>query len=118
MSRRRKQVLAAITVLCVAGGALYLVLASLNPNRVTTDAQPRVTGAATELGGSQLMVRAADREDPRLNGQVFVVKNGRPPRVAGRELAWARGYLAPGRGLGLATASTTKRRSSTPRCGP
>ncbi len=106
MSRRRKQALAAITVLCVAGGALYLVLASLNPNEVTTDAQPRLAGAATELAGSQLMVRAADREDPRLNGQVFVVKDGRPRRLAGQELACERVYFAAGRGLCLATAET------------
>jgi len=106
VSRRRKQALAAITVLCIAGGALYLVLASLDPNEVTTDAQPRVASAATELAGSQLMVRAADRDDPRLNGQVFVVKNGRPRQLAGQELACERVYFAAGHGLCLATAET------------
>jgi hypothetical protein len=106
VSRRRKRALAAITALCVAGGALYLVLASLNPNEVTTDARPHAAGAATELAGSQLMVRAADRDDPRLNGRVFVLKNGHPHQLAGDELACERVYFAAGRGLCLATAET------------
>jgi len=105
LSRRRKQVLAAITALCVGGGIVYLVLAALNPNQVTTDARPVASGG-TKLLGSQLMVRAVDRDDPQLNGRVFVVKGGKPQRLAGRELACERVYFAAGRGLCLATAET------------
>lgn len=106
MSRARRRALAAIAALCVGGGAIYLVVAALNPNSVTTDARPLASGAATELAGSQLMVRAVDRDDPRLNGRVFVVKGGHPRRLAGDELACERVYFAAGRGLCLATAET------------
>jgi hypothetical protein len=105
LSRRRKQALAAITALCVGGGILYLVLASLNPNDVTTDARP-VAGDATALAGAQLMVRAADPHDPGLNGRVFVVKAGHPRQLAGGEMACERVYFAAGRGLCLSTAET------------
>lgn len=98
--------LVAITVLCVGAGILYLILASLSPNRVTTDARPLASGDGTELEGSQLMVRAVDRADPRLNGRVFVVKEGRPQQLTGQELACERVYFAGGRGLCLATAET------------
>jgi hypothetical protein len=106
MSRRQRRALAVITGLCVGGGVIYLVLAAFNPNQVTTDARPLVSRGGTELTGSQLMVRAVDREDPRLNGRVFVVRDGRPQQLAGRELACERVYFAGGRGLCLATAET------------
>ena len=105
MSRRRRQALIAIVVLCVGGGVVYLALASLSPNAVTTDARPVASGG-TALRGSQLMVRAVDRNDPRLNGRVFVVKDGEPQRLAGPELACERVYFAAGRGLCMATAET------------
>lgn len=105
MSRQRKLLLAALTALCVGGGLLYLVLAALDPNEVTTDARPVAAGTA-ELSGSELMVRAVDADDPRLNGRVFVVEQGRPQQLAGRELACERVYFAAGRGLCLATAET------------
>ncbi len=72
---------------------------------MTTDARPQASGG-TDLLGSQLMVRAVDRNDPRLNGRVFVVKDGRPQQLAGGELACERVYFAAGRGLCLATAET------------
>lgn len=106
MSRGQRRALALIAVLCVAGAAAYLILAVLSPNQVTSDARPLPGGAATELAGSQLMVRAVDRDDPRLNGRVFVIKGGRPRRLAGGELACERIYFAAGRGLCLATAET------------
>lgn len=106
MSRRRRRALAVITALCIAGGAIYLVLAALNPNQVTTDARPLASRDGTELAGSQLMVRAVDRNDPRLNGRVFVVKDGRPRQLVGDGPACERVYFAGGRGLCLATAET------------
>ncbi len=106
MSRARKRALAAIAGICVLAGAGYLVLAALNPNEVTTDAKPVAGGEEVELGGAQLMVRAVDREDPLLNGHVFVVAGGRPREVAGGELSCARVYFAADRGLCLATAET------------
>jgi len=105
LSKRRKQALAAITALCVGGGILYLVLASLSPNEVTTDARP-VAGGGAELVGAQLMVRAADPNDPGLNGRVFAVKGGHPRQLAGGEMACERVYFAAGRGLCLSTAET------------
>jgi hypothetical protein len=105
LSRRRKQLLAAITALCIAAGIAFLIVAVLNPNRVTTEARPQVSGG-TALLGSQLMVRGVDRDDPLLNGRIFVVKEGRPQQLAGRELACERVYFAAGRGLCLATAET------------
>jgi WD40 repeat protein len=106
VSRRGKQLLAAIAVLCVAGGALYLVLASSDASEERASAQPPIAGPPTALAGSQLMARAVDRNDPRLNGRVFVVKGGRPRQLEGRQLACERVYFAGGRGLCLATAET------------
>jgi hypothetical protein len=105
LSKRRKQALVAIAVLCIGGGILYLALASQSPNQVTADARP-LPGPSTELSGSQLMVRSVDRDDPLLNGQVFVIKEGRPRRLEGEELACERVYFAAGRGLCLSTAET------------
>lgn len=105
MSKRRKQALVAITVLCLGGGLLFLVLASQSPNQVTADARS-LPGPSTELAGSQLIVRTVDREDPRLNGEVFVLKGGHPRRLAGAELDCERVHFAAGRGLCLATAET------------
>ncbi len=105
MSRGRKLALASVTALCVLGGLVYLLVAALSPNEVTSDARPASAGGA-ELEGSQLMVRAVDRDDPRLNGRVFVIRQGRPQQLAGAELACERVYFAAGRGLCLATAET------------
>ena len=106
MSKNRRWALIGITALCVGGGILFLVLASLNPNEVTTDARPLASQGTTELQGSQLMVRAVDPNDPRLNGRVFVVKNGKPQQLKGSELACERVYFAGGRGLCLLTAES------------
>jgi hypothetical protein len=105
LSSGPKLALAAVTALCVLGGLVYLFVAALSPNDVTSDARPASAGSA-ELDGSQLMVRAVDRNDPLLNGRVFVVKQGRPQQLAGGELACERVYFAAGRGLCLATAET------------
>lgn len=106
MSRGRRRALAAVVGICAAGAAAYLVLAVLSPNEVTTDARPTAAGAATELSGSQLIVRAVERDDPSLNGRVFVLKQGRPRVLAGNDLACERVYFAGGRGLCLAAAES------------
>jgi hypothetical protein len=106
VSRARRRALALIAGLCVVGAVGYLVLAALDPNQVTTDARPLAGDGATELVGSQLMVRAVDRNDPRLNGRVFVLREGRPRQLAGDELACERVYFAGGRGLCLSTAES------------
>jgi hypothetical protein len=106
VGRGQKRALAAIFALCVVGGAAFLVSAALSPNQVTTDARPVASRADTDLAGSQLMVRAVDRNDPRLNGRVFVVKDGQPRQLSGDGLACERVYFAAGRGLCLATAET------------
>lgn len=106
MSRARRRALAAIVALCVIVGAAYLVVAAGSPSQVTTDARPLLGRGGAELAGSQLMVRAVDRDDPLLNGRVFVVAGGQPRQLAGRELACERVYFAAGRGLCLATAET------------
>lgn len=106
MSRGRRRALALVAMLCVAGAAAYLTLAVLGPNPAATEAQPLAGGAPTVLAGSQLMVRAVDRDDRLLNGGVFVLKGGHPRRLAGPGLACERVYFAGGRGLCLSTAET------------
>jgi WD40-like Beta Propeller Repeat len=106
LSRGRRRALVLVVVACIAGAAGYLVFAVLSPNQVTTEAQPWVGGGATELAGSQLMVRAVERDDPRLNGRVFVLKGGRPRELAGGELACDRVYFAAGQGLCMVTAAS------------
>jgi hypothetical protein len=108
MSSRRKRALAAAAALCVVLGAIYFVVGVLDSDPTATDAKP-LPGAgepATTLAGAQLMVRAVDRGDPKLNGRVFVLENGRPRQLAGEELSCERVYFAGGRGLCLVTAET------------
>jgi hypothetical protein len=106
MSKARRRALAAIVGVCIVAAAGYLVLAALDPSDVTTDARPSVSGGAVGLTGAQLMVRAVDRDDPFLNGRVFVLAGGRPRQVDGGELSCERVYFAADRGLCLATAET------------
>jgi hypothetical protein len=82
---------------------VYIAVASSDPSSVSTDARPT---AGTELSGAQLMVRAVDRDDPLLNGRVFVLEGGRPEEVADGDLSCERVYFAGGRGLCLATAES------------
>jgi hypothetical protein len=103
VSSGRRRALFALVGLCLAGALGYVVVASLSPSEVTTDARPRATGASIPAG-AELMVRAVEREDPRLNGRVFAVRNGRPEAIPGGELACERVYFAAGRGLCLAVA--------------
>jgi hypothetical protein len=106
MSKARRRALTTIVGLCIVAAGGYLVLAALDPSDVTTDARPSVSGGTVDLTGAQLMVRAVDRDDPFLNGRVFVLAGGRPRQVDGGELSCERVYFAADRGLCLATAET------------
>jgi hypothetical protein len=93
-----------LSALCLLIGAGYVVAAVLSPSEVTTDARPRAASGSSIPGGADLMVRAVERGDPRLNGRIFVVKKGRPEPIPGADLACERVYFAAGRGLCLAVA--------------
>jgi hypothetical protein len=103
MDRGRRRALVAIAALCLLAGGAYVVVAMLDSGRVTSDARPRAV-TASELGGAELMVRAVDPRDRRLNGKVFVLAGGEARQPARSELACQRVYFAGGRGLCLAVA--------------
>ncbi len=106
--RSRTFALAAIVFVCVLGGAGYVTFAALNADGTTSDAQPRLVvdrlGVAAVTPGSEILVRAVDYDNPRLNGQLFTValKADTAPRAAG-DLACERVHEnAAGAGLCLA----------------
>jgi hypothetical protein len=102
LDKRRRNLLVVITVACVVAGAVYLI--AVGPNDLTTDARPQ--GEAADLGGARLMVRGVEGSDPRLNGGVFLVKDGRPEQPEGSKLACERVYYAGGRGLCMAIGAS------------
>jgi hypothetical protein len=104
MDRRRRSALIAIAAICLVAGGAYVFVAALDSGQVTSDAQPRVAAGASALGGAELMVRAVDERDTRLNGGVFVLDRGAPRLPGGEELPCQRVYFAAGRGLCLAVA--------------
>ncbi len=106
MSKGRRWALAAIAGLCIVAGVGYLVFAALDPSSVSTDARPVAGEDVGDLATAQLMVRAVDRDDPFLNGRVFVLEGGHPREVDGGELSCERVYFAGDRGLCLATAES------------
>lgn len=103
MDRGRGKILAAVVVLCVVAGAVYVAVAALGPSETTTDARPRV---AALPANTELMVRAVDPDDPRLNGRVFVARSGRVQRQTGGDLACERVYFAAGRGICMGVADS------------
>jgi hypothetical protein len=104
VDRRRRRLLAVIAGLCVLLGAAYVIAAAMAPSDVTTDARPHSAAGASIPAGAELMVRAVDPDDPRLNGRVFVFARGRAEQVRGSDLACERVYFAAGHGLCLAVA--------------
>jgi WD40-like Beta Propeller Repeat len=102
LDRRRRNLLVVITVACVVAGAAYVIAAG--PNDLTTDARPQ--GDAGSLGDARLMVRGVEGSDPRLNGSVFLVKDGRPEHPPGSKLTCERVYYAGGRGLCMAIGAS------------
>jgi hypothetical protein len=102
MGSGRGKALLVVTVLCVIGGVGYVIAAALGSEDLVTDARPQV--AAGPLPKIDIMVRAVDPRDPRLNGRVFVVRDGQVERSAGDGLACERVYFAAGHGLCLGVA--------------
>ena len=51
-------------------------------------------------------MRGVEGSDPRLNGRVFLVKDGRPEHPEGSKLACERVYYAGGRGLCMALGAS------------
>jgi hypothetical protein len=104
----RALALAAIAAVCVVAGGAYVAIAALTADGTTSDAQPRLVvdqrGVAAVARGGELLVRAVDYDNPRLNGRVFEValRPGAEPRQVG-ELACERIHRnAAGDGLCLA----------------
>jgi len=101
MDSRNAKILLGLVVLCLVAGGAYVALAALGPNETTTDALPE---AHTVLAHTDLMVRAVDPQDPRLNGRVFTVDDGKVQRSASGDLACERLYFAAGRGICMGVA--------------
>jgi hypothetical protein len=101
MASRNLKILVGIVALCVVVGGAYVAVAALGPSETTTDARPR---AGEVLARSELMVRAVDPSNPRLNGQVFIVDHGKVERLKGDALSCERVYFAAGHGLCMGVA--------------
>jgi hypothetical protein len=101
MDSRSPKILVAIVALCVLGAGAYVAYAALGPSETTTDARPR---AGAVLARSELMVRAVDPSNPRLNGRVFIVDHGRVEQPRTNDLSCERVYFAAGHGLCMGVA--------------
>lgn len=100
--------LVAVAATCVLAGGAYVAVAALTADGTTSDAQPRTVvdarGAAAVPPGGELLVRAVDYDNERLNGRLYRAKlaPGSEPRRAG-DLACERVYEnAAGDGICLA----------------
>ncbi|HEU4735767.1 MAG TPA: hypothetical protein VFS48_01915 [Solirubrobacterales bacterium] len=101
MDSRSRKILIAIVALCVLGGGAYVAFAALGPSETTTDARPT---ARAVLGRTDLMVRAVDPDNTRLNGRVFLVDDGKVGQPAASGLACERVYFAHGQGICMGVA--------------
>ena len=105
----RSLALLIVTAICVIAGGAYVAVAALTSDGTTSDARPRVVvdvrGAAAVPANSELLVRAVDYDNPRLNGRLFTTRlaTGAEPQPAG-ELACERVY-ANAAGIGLCLAA-------------
>ena len=100
MGSRNGKILLGLAGACLVLGIGYVAIAALGPDETTTDARPR---AGAVLARTDLMVRAVDPANPRLNGRVFVVDGGKVRSGSG-ELACERVYYAGGRGICMGIA--------------
>src|SRR3954451_338310 len=101
MDSGRRKILIVIVALCVVGAGAYVAVAALGPSQTTTDARPL---AKAVLADSDVMVRAVDPANTRLNGRVYVVADGKVERSGSSELACERVYFSHGRGICMAIA--------------
>src|SRR4051812_30770673 len=102
MDNRNRRLLAVLIALCVVVGGAYVAVAALGPDETTTDARPE---AGEVLAQTDLMVRAVDSGNPRLNGRIYEVDGGRVQRRSG-DLACERVYYAAGRGICMGVAAS------------
>jgi hypothetical protein len=100
MDKGRAKVLAALAVLCVLAGGAYVAFAATGPGETTSDAAPK---AGEVLARTDLMVRAVDPDNQRLNGRVYVLADGKLERSRG-DLGCERVYFAAGRGICMGVA--------------
>jgi hypothetical protein len=100
MSSRNGKILVALVALCVVAGGAYVAVAALGPSETTTDARPR---AGAVLARSDVMVRAVEPSNQRLNGRVFIVDHGKVKQLPG-DLSCERVYFAAGRGICMGVA--------------
>jgi hypothetical protein len=100
MDSRKRKILVAIAIACVILGGGYIAIAALGPDQTTTDARPE---AKAVLAHSDLMVRAVDPDNPRLNGRVYEIDDGKVRRRSA-DLACERVYYAAGHGICLGVA--------------
>jgi hypothetical protein len=100
MDSRSGKILAAFVVVCLLVGGGYVAIAALEPDETTTDARPEATAV---LAHTDLMVRAVDSSNPRLNGRVYVVDGGKVQRRS-EDLACERVYYAGGAGICMGVA--------------
>jgi hypothetical protein len=102
MDSHSKKILAVLIVLCVVAGGAYVAVAALGPDQTTTDARPK---ASEVLANTDLMVRAVDPDNPRLNGRVYEVDDGKVRRRSA-DLACERVYYAAGHGICMGVAAS------------
>jgi hypothetical protein len=102
MDSRSKKMLAALVALFLVAGGAYVAVAALGPDETTTDARPE---ASEVLAKTNLMVRAVDPSNPRLNGRAYEVDDGKVRRRSA-DLACERVYYAGGRGICMGVAAS------------
>ncbi len=100
MDKRNKKLLIVFAVVCVVLGGGYVAIAALGPDETTTDARPE---AGAVLAKTNLMVRAVDPGNPRLNGRVYEIDDGRVRKGSDR-LACERVYYAANGGICMGVA--------------
>jgi WD40-like Beta Propeller Repeat len=107
---RRLIAFAAVVVLCVLGGGAFVAIAAIGGEGSTSKAKvANVTGAGpapAAVAGRRVMARAADPEDPGLDGRVVIATLGAKGRPRPTGLACQRVYMEKGRGICLALAGT------------
>ena len=102
MGSRNAKILIGLVAFCVLAGGAYVAVAALGPSQTTTDARPK---AGAVLARSDLMVRAVEPANPRLNGRVFVVEHGEVKQLPG-DLSCERVYYAAGHGICMGVAAS------------